>query len=301
MAKIQLSLAETTTAGHGSRERIVRASAEDSRDWMANAPVSAALARRGILHAGVADALHPYRVVRERLSGTFFMACFAGQGRIWLEGRWQTCRAGSACLAPPEVAHAYRAMPRHRWGFVWVRYAHPPMPQPVVTAHSPLLARFDAQPLRAAVEGLFHEARAGGALSLQDAWADLIDRYARQFAQPWRGDDRLHRLWEIVTADLAADWPLPRLARGANMTDEWLRRLCRETLGRTPKQHLTWLRMERAAALLHETSDKLEVIAKAVGYEDAFSFSDAFQRWFGCRPSDYRATSNAKSRRNGPT
>lgn len=48
------------------------------------------------------------------------------------------------------------------------------------------------------------------------------------------------------------------------------------------------MRMERAAAMIASSEAKIETIAEAVGYESAFSFSNAFLRLFGCRPSEYR-------------
>jgi len=57
-------------------------------------------------------------------------------------------------------------------------------------------------------------------------------------------------------------------------------------------QHVTHVRVQRAAELLQKTDDKLALIAAAVGYRDAFVFSKLFKKWIGCAPSVYRA--NAK-------
>jgi len=53
-------------------------------------------------------------------------------------------------------------------------------------------------------------------------------------------------------------------------------------------QHLTYLRMRRAAELLTTTNDKVETIARAVGYENPFAFSNRFLKWVGVRPSEHR-------------
>lgn len=60
-------------------------------------------------------------------------------------------------------------------------------------------------------------------------------------------------------------------------------------LGRTPVQHLTYIRMQRAQHLLETTNDKIEAIAAETGYDGAMVFSRAFKRWLGVTPSDYRA------------
>ena len=60
-------------------------------------------------------------------------------------------------------------------------------------------------------------------------------------------------------------------------------------LGRSPGQHVIYLRMKRAAELLVTTPGKVEAISAAVGYETPFAFSATFKRWLGCSPSEYRA------------
>jgi hypothetical protein len=85
-----------------------------------------ALARYQIKHIGTADATAPYHMVRTDLSGAYMLACFGGRGQILLDGRWQTIGAGTACLAPPHVLLAFRAMPKTRWQFCWVRYQQLP-------------------------------------------------------------------------------------------------------------------------------------------------------------------------------
>ena len=104
----------------------------------------------------------------------------------------------------------------------------------------------------------------------------------------WHVHDRLWVLWESVGKNLAADWSLATLARQCHYGPEQLRRLCLRELGRSPMQHLTYMRMQHAQDLLESSNDKLEVVAAQVGYENAIVFSRAFKRWIGRSPSEYR-------------
>src|SRR5882757_9156450 len=140
-------LAETHTVGM------------ETREWKVRAQECHALALHHIAHVGIADAAEPYEMVRMDLSGTYLLSCSAGSGQILLDGRWQVCREGWACLAPPHALLAFRAMKGGRWEFTWVRYQQPPEQKPIISASSPALARFDPQPLRAAVQGLCAEMR----------------------------------------------------------------------------------------------------------------------------------------------
>ncbi|MBI5772575.1 MAG: AraC family transcriptional regulator [Verrucomicrobia bacterium] len=279
---------ETHVLGGRTRQWVVRADEHDRREWLKDAPVCPALAQHQIAHAGVASTAAPYRVVRTKQGGAYLLACFGGEGRVLVDGRWQTCRAGMAWLLPPRILNAFQAAPGARWEFCWVRYEQPPEQRPVVSTSSPVLAKFDAEPLRAAILGLWHECRSGAAPAQIHHWVELIQNYVLRFAQPWRGDDRLWKLWEKVAADLTADWTLERLAAEAHLSREHLRRLCRRQLGRSPRHHLTYLRMRRAAELLIATDDKIETIAQNVGYVNPFVFSTTFKKWIGWRPSEHR-------------
>jgi AraC-like DNA-binding protein len=260
----------------------------DTHEWKVRAVECPTLALHHIVHVGVADAAPPYSMVRMDLSGTYLLSCSAGKGRILLDGRWQLCRAGWACLAPPHALLAFDAVPGSRWEFSWIRYQQPREQKPIISSSSPALARFDPLPLRSAVMGLYHEMQSRVAPPAVSHWVELIQTYVLRFAQPWQSDDRLGHLWEHVAARLGEPWTLDALARYCHMSGEHLRRLCRRELGRSPMQQVIYLRMQAAARLLSSTSDKVETIATAVGYENPFVFSTTFKKWVGWRPSDYR-------------
>jgi len=282
-----MTLLEKHILGPRTRQQAVRVSTEDRRKWLAGFPICAALGQHQIAHTGLCLAHTPYRVVRLKQSGTYFLACFGGEGRILVDGRWKICRAGTACLLPPHILNAFHAVPGTGWDFCWVRYQQPPEQRPVANTASPVLARFDAEPLRAAILGLYHESRGKAIPAAMHYWVELIQTYVRRFAQPWQMDDRLWQLWEKVAANLGEEWTLTQLAQEAHLSGEHLRRLCRQQLGRSPMHHVTHLRMRRAAELLAETTDKIETIAAAVGYANPFAFSNAFKQSTGWRPSEY--------------
>jgi len=120
-------------------------------------------------------------------------------------------------------------------------------------------------------------------------WVSLLHATTRRLAQPWRNNDRLSSLWSEVAMRLTEKWTLPQLARCVHMSPEHLRRICLRELGRSPMQHLTYMRIQRAQELPEKTNDKLEAVAPEVGYESALAFSRAFARCVGLTPSQYRA------------
>ena len=52
--------------------------------------------------------------------------------------------------------------------------------------------------------------------------------------------------------DLATDWKLTTLAARCAVSAEHLRRICRRELGRTPMEHVTYMRIQRAQELLEK-------------------------------------------------
>jgi AraC-like DNA-binding protein len=101
-------------------------------------------------------------------------------------------------------------------------------------------------------------------------------------------DDRLAALWAGVETALDRPWTLELLAATVHTSPEALRKRCLHEMGRSPMQHVTYIRMQRARHLLEYTQDKLDVVAERLGFSDGMTFSSAFKRWIGLTPSDYR-------------
>ena len=51
---------------------------------------------------------------------------------------------------------------------------------------------------------------------------------------------------------------------------------------------VTYLRMRRAAELLATSEHTIESISHEIGYHNPVVFSNAFTKWIGWRPSEYR-------------
>jgi AraC-like DNA-binding protein len=256
---------------------------------MAGSPVCPLLKEYQIVHLGVASMPSPFEIVRTKLGGSYFLACFGGEGRVVIDGRLKRCRAGQAFLLPPGTRHAFHTPKGKQWEFCWVRFQENPGQQPVANTNSPVLADFDAEPLRLATLGLYHECSAGRAAAAIDAWVKLVVDYVLRFAEPRRIDERIYGLWQTVADDLRHDWTNAEMARQVHLSEKQLERLCRRELGRTPRQQLIWLRMRRAAELLADDARKVATVAAEVGYQNPFVFSTVFKRCMGWSPSEHAA------------
>lgn len=260
-----------------------------TRRWVLAATDCSEFAEHRISRIGIDTAHAPYCRVRLRPTGSFFLACLEGEGQMLLEGGWQRVGAGALCMAPPRVLNALRAVPGQRWVFAWIRYEEPHWVKPLVGAASPLRLRDGADEVGRVMGGLRAEWEGEREPSLCHHWVSLLHALVQRSARPWRSSSRVSEVWEAVAREMAAEWKLPALAQRCHLSAEHLRRICLRELGRTPMEHVSYMRMQRARELLEATDEKLERIAPQVGYRSATVFSRAFTRFVGITPSQYRA------------
>lgn len=93
----------------------------------------------------------------------------------------------------------------------------------------------------------------------------------------------------IVEQEYASDLSLDDIARRVASSRRQLQRAYSEIGGTTFREHLTKVRMHRAAQMLGDRSLTVREVARRVGYRQPAQFAKAFRRHIGVAPSDYRA------------
>ena len=94
---------------------------------------------------------------------------------------------------------------------------------------------------------------------------------------------------DIVDQEYGSDLSLDDIARRVASSRRQLQRAYAE-IGRTTfRDHLTAVRMVKAAELLAGRGVTVREVAHRVGYRQPAQFAKAFRRHFGVAPSDYRA------------
>ena len=93
----------------------------------------------------------------------------------------------------------------------------------------------------------------------------------------------------IVEREYAADLSLDDIARRVASSRRQLQRAYAEIGNTTFRDHLTRVRMDRAAELLERRSVTVREVANRVGYRQPAQFAKAFRRHLGVAPSDFRA------------
>jgi transcriptional regulator GlxA family with amidase domain len=92
----------------------------------------------------------------------------------------------------------------------------------------------------------------------------------------------------IVEAEYASDVSLASLAHRIACSRRQLQRAYAEAGKTSFRDHLTEVRMERAAALLASRPLTVREVARRVGYRQPAQFAKAFRRHHGVAPSDFR-------------
>nr|WP_281423095.1 AraC family transcriptional regulator [Paenibacillus oenotherae] len=84
------------------------------------------------------------------------------------------------------------------------------------------------------------------------------------------------------------------LSAMANLTPSSFSRLFKKTMGESPIEYLTRIRIDSAKTLLSQKGSKVREVSAAVGYEDEFHFSRIFHRAVGVSPTFYMKRNRLK-------
>lgn len=260
----------------------------ETREWVVSARDVPALERESIAFVGVSEARDDYSFVRNNPSASQVLATCSGWGWVYVDREWRRMEAGSAYITPRHQLHAYHTEPGVPWRCCWVYVEDDPARPPKIAIDRPKVLPVQHRSLEHAILGLHAEAAGQSDGAMQERWVQLVE------AQTWRvvrfesEPDRLWQLWSTVRSNPSFDWNARALCEHAGMSREQLRTLCHRAHGRSPSQHVTYLRMQHAADLLQRTDHALRSIAAAVGYANQFAFSRAFKQTMGASPEAFR-------------
>ena len=162
----------------------------------------------------------------------------------------------------------------------------------------------------------------GGAIKRLVAAMDSRHVRVAQFSAPTPDEKRHHFLWRFWpklpgwggmavfdrswygrvlverVEDYATDLSLDQIARRVASSRRQLQRAYSEIGNTTFREHLTRVRMQRAADMLATRGLTVREVARRVGYRQPAQFAKAFRRYQGVAPSAFRLN-GAGTSRNG--
>jgi AraC-like DNA-binding protein len=99
-----------------------------------------------------------------------------------------------------------------------------------------------------------------------------------------------HDAVAIVEQEYASELSLDDIARRVASSRRQLQRAYAEIGDTTFREHLTRVRMQRAAELLTRRGMTVREVARRVGYRQPAQFAKAFRRYQGLAPSAFRSS-----------
>jgi AraC family transcriptional regulator of adaptative response / methylphosphotriester-DNA alkyltransferase methyltransferase len=99
----------------------------------------------------------------------------------------------------------------------------------------------------------------------------------------------------IVASDYASDLTLDDIAKRVASSRRQLQRAYAEIGHTSFREHLTAVRMERAAEMLSTRTLTVREVARRVGYRQPAQFAKAFRRHHGTAPSAFRARQEGRA------
>lgn len=222
-----------------------------------------------------------FHITRPSPSQKQVLVVLEGTGKCWLNQQWHTLEARNAFLSPTGAPHAYLAT--GKWEIAWCMFtaaAFPEFQKPKV------VQQVNTTLWRSILTGTLEEAAADANSPQLNHWASLLAFESKRLIEG-TPTHSLASLWSEVEKSLQSNWTLDALAQKAGVSAETLRLRCLQEKQISPMAYLTRLRMTRAADML-SYGLKVEYVARAVGYENPFSFSAAFHRTMGTPPSSLK-------------
>jgi AraC-like DNA-binding protein len=102
-------------------------------------------------------------------------------------------------------------------------------------------------------------------------------------------DAFLQKIRVIVEEHLAdADFEVDKLARLTGMSRSQLFRKVKALTGQSPSIFIRSIRLRQGKELLENTQMNVSEVAYQVGFSTPTYFSDAFNEYYGIRPSQFR-------------
>ena len=104
--------------------------------------------------------------------------------------------------------------------------------------------------------------------------------------------ENLKKVLSYINENYSSPIRLDELSSLVNLNTQYFCRYFKENIGKTATEYINEIRIEKAAASLLETNDKIITIAQDAGFDNIGYFIRRFRQVKGVTPSEYRKESN---------
>ncbi len=224
-----------------------------------------------------------------------YVMAFSADGFVTYETEGKNITAGKndVCLFPPGNMRSGTADRRNPWHFISVNFDLTFNKGNKQDFHRELL---HAENVSGDVQNLF--------FSLSKIWAGkepLFKVKCRTIVQEIltslltakmeNGASRHKQLdfaKKYIQNNFTTDISLENLSREAGFSSSHFRKLFTEYYGKSPKQYILYLRLNKARDLLSANEFNVSETARLCGFHNVFYFSDLFKKTFGISPKQFK-------------
>ncbi|WP_225047780.1 AraC family transcriptional regulator [Lacticaseibacillus kribbianus] len=233
-------------------------------------------------------------------SGYMIYFVLNGEGTYTVRNRQYHLGPKQGFLIEPHTLITFQADHNKPWTYLWIGFSGQSAAKYIagtcLSSAAPLFDfEFNSAILRAAngvIEGSNHQENRN--LIMTGRLFEFLYRLATDYPNRRATTTMSHReLVEYALFYISQNYSEPitvgSLAAVMHIDRTYLHRLFTKRVGRSPQAYIKKYRMDQASQLLRETDYPIQVVARAVGYENQFSFSKAFSSLNGESPTAYRA------------
>jgi len=240
-----------------------------------------------------------YEIKRPVYHDHLLLYTLEGSGWIRIGNKTIYTKANQVWICPKGNPHHY-GIESQSWKIMWLSLKESLLWSPVEDFGNCIKKSVSGKKLEHSAKVILEELKANKANS--DKAIDLNSRLIilyleREFeieADPHGKEisDKLQQLFERVNDKINHSWTVDELADLSQLyvCPVHFSRLCVKHMGQTPIQIVKKMRLERTKDLLMHTDYSLELISRLVGYQNPFSLSVAFKKYYNLSPRQYRKT-----------
>ena len=217
---------------------------------------------------------------------------YKGAGRYWAENSPEkNVKPGDCIIMTPDLPNKYGSYADQPYIEDCVRFAGQ-IPDMMVRAGiiSPGIFPFGMTRRLKPIIGLFSDPSETSQLKanilLQDILMDVY--FENQTKQD--GNSNLEGLLNMIRNSPDKWWSCDELAEIYQVSKVHLWRLFLNSTGKTPKEYIDSVKMNRACEILVGSEQSIRLIAQKLGYTNPYHFSHRFKNIIGVSPDNYRRT-----------
>ena len=247
-----------------------------------------------IFMAGLADLNDGYRVERQNPDVHTLLATIGGCGQLTTDEGRQQIGQNTVTVLPAKTAFCFELHPQHRhWKMAWILLKADPQWRAIDDMTPAVLESDMAESVYSALN-LVHRDIHGRQTFRALMVSEVVKLLSGVDGSMKPASIRVMRVFNLVESQLHLDWTVSAIANHAYLSEEQLNRICKKLYGKTPRDYVISLRMDKAKDLLRTKDWSVKMIASRLGYRDANNFTHRFTKSIGMSPRLFRTTNTTR-------